>query len=352
MKRTAIIALTENGRQLANRLLSWEPECDIYVPERLQQKEQCFTAGSFQSSMKQLFAEYEALICIMAAGIVVRSIASLINDKQKDPAVLVIDEKGQFVISLLAGHIGGANQLTRQLAAFLAAVPVITTATDVQEVTAIDLLALSVNGWYKEFKETTKRINGLLAAHQQVGLIDQNHMIKDQRGLTVLPELPENLESFAAVIWVTADSCSQLPDKVIQVVPRVHVLGIGCRKETSYDLIQQELTRFCQQERIHPRSIGKLASIDLKKQEKGIHQLALALDVPFEAYTAENLAAAAEKYPQSDFVKSVTGIGSIAQAAADFGGNGKVYSKRYARHGITFALGKLENGKGETACYM
>ncbi len=342
MTKLAVAALTPTGIQLARKLRDcWEEELSIFVPQGKETTGlEIFPTGDFKRGLQQLFKEYEALICIMATGIVVRSLAPVLQDKRQDPAVLVMDEKGQHVISLLSGHLGGGNRLALRVAGKMGGQPVITTATDVQQVTAIDVLAQEIDGWYADFKVTTKRINGLLADHQKVGLLQREELVKDQRGLTLLQE-GDSFDSFAAVL-VVSEGLEKLPEKAVQIVPKRYILGIGARKNVPFEVIKEAYLLFCQQERLHYQSIKKIVSIDLKKEETGICQLSEWLAVPFETYTAQELSTVAENYPQSQFVKQTTGVGSVSLAAADLASGGNVRSERFAANGVTFALGKDE----------
>ena len=346
MTRSAILALTTAGIQLAKVLReSWNPKVPIFVSEdRVEKGLLPFPTGQFKTGIQTLFKQYDALICIMATGIVVRSIAEVLEDKRKDPAVIVIDEKGRHTISLLSGHVGGGNQLTLDIAATLRSCPVITTATDVQNVTAIDVLSKELNGWYADVKATTKRVNRLLAEHRKVGLIQRKAWVKDLRGLTVLQE-NESCEGYDAILLVSDKREERLSEKAVQIVPRRYVLGIGAKKGIACSIIKEEYLQFCQSAGIHQRSIKKIVSIDLKKEETGIRQFAEWLEVPFKTYSAAELAVVSEKYPQSAFVKAVTGVGSVSLAAADLASKGQVVTERYANHGVTFALGKDEEGR-------
>ncbi|WP_251866380.1 cobalt-precorrin 5A hydrolase [Enterococcus malodoratus] len=350
MTKIAILALTPTGIELAKKLrMTWDDDIPIFVSEdRVEEDLFVFPTGRFNTGIQALFKQYDALVCIMATGIVVRSIAEVLADKRNDPAVIVIDEKGQHTISLLSGHIGGGNQLTLEIARLLNSSPVITTATDVQNVTALDLLSKDINGWYADFKETTKRVNRLLANHQKVGLIQQKEWVKDLRGLTLLEE-SDSYDSFEAILFISDKNLEQRSDKIIQVVPKRYVLGIGTKKNTDYSIIKEEYLNFCRSVDIHCQSIKRIVSIDLKKKESGICQLAEWLEVPFETYTSNELSKVSAKYPQSEFVKQITGIGSVSLAAADLASNGQVVTERYANQGVTFALGKDE---GDTCCTL
>lgn len=344
MNKRVIIAITSSGIKLARELRdSWDKSAPIFVPENKAETDLLvLPTGKVLSGIHALFSQYEALICIMATGIVVRSVAGVLEDKRKDPAVIVIDEKGRHTISLLSGHIGGGNQLTLEIAEKLNSCPVITTATDVQEVTALDLLSKEINGWYDNFEETTKKVNGLLADHQKVGLIQHEEWIKDFRGLTLM-EASDSVDDFQAVLLISDKKEQLFSEKIIQVVPRRYVLGIGARKALAFPIIKQEYLNFCELNNVHYRSIKEIVSIELKKSEAGICQLAEWLNVPFTTYTSKELSAVSKKYPQSEFVKKVTGVGSVSLAAADLASNGQVVTKRYAGQGVTFALGRNED---------
>lgn len=162
MKRFGIIALTSSGahtaRQLLTQLQSNQRQVSLYLPQRLARgTENYYFKGDFTAAIRHLFKEYDCVVCIMATGIVVRSLAGIIVDKTVDPAVIVMDEQANHVISLLSGHVGGANEWAGLIAKLTGADPVITTATDTEHVQAIDVLAKQLNGWYPNFKENTKR---------------------------------------------------------------------------------------------------------------------------------------------------------------------------------------------------
>ena len=160
-KKFAIIALTRQGsktaQQLADKLASYSNySVQIYLPAKFAgSKVNSFNSEQFQKVMQEQFQLKDCLICIMATGIVVRSIAPMIKDKMSDPAVIVLDEKAHHIISLLSGHVGGANAWTKKISQLLNSDPVITTATDTENVQSLDMWAKSVNGWYSSFKANT-----------------------------------------------------------------------------------------------------------------------------------------------------------------------------------------------------
>ncbi|EBH3047254.1 cobalt-factor II C(20)-methyltransferase [Salmonella enterica] len=165
----ALFCLTPGGVALAKKLSAMLP-LTCFTSEKLREEGFIPFDGGFANTARQAFTTYTALIFIGATGIAVRVLAPLVNDKFSDPAVVVIDERGQHVISLLSGHAGGANALTRYLAGMLGADPVITTATDVNEMSALDTLAFQLNARMSDLRTAVKTVNQMLVSHQRVGL--------------------------------------------------------------------------------------------------------------------------------------------------------------------------------------
>ncbi|MDT0048611.1 cobalt-precorrin 5A hydrolase [Listeria cossartiae subsp. cayugensis] len=331
--KIAIIAVTERGRDLAINLTE-TVSATIFVPEKHQNENTHALLPNFGTAMREIFTDYQALICIMATGIVVRTLAPVIEDKLSDPAVIVMDEHGQFIISLLSGHVGGANQLTEEIATITGGVAVITTATDRANVAAIDNIAKQLDGYLPDFKATTKRINGLLAAGKKVSLCVDEPFEVDTRGFT-------NKEVSPQIFISTKNNLPTTKIERIQLVPRQFILGVGCRKDISAETIDAAFTHFCEQENIHPRAFRAIHSITLKAEEPAILHLAEQWGIEFIVHSAEELQTVAGKYPTSAFVQKTVQVGNVALSSADIGSNGNVITSRFAENGVTFAAGKL-----------
>lgn len=348
MKRFAIIALTSGGKKTAQglrqRLTDRQMAVDLFLPQRLaQDEENYFGKGEFTATIQQLFREYDCVICVMATGIVIRSLTGVIVDKTVDPAVLVMDEKANHVISLLSGHVGGANEWTRLVAKLMNADPVITTATDTEHVQSLDMLAKRVNGWYPNFKKNTKRFNRLLAEKKPVELFIEPYLKElfgALTGFTVLKQIEHHTPGIPLVIVSDHADFAKLPDAV-QVVPRLNVLGIGCRKGVTNRMMQQAFTEFCTQHHLLWRSIAKVASINIKQEEGAIQYLATTIGAELAFFTAEQMQEASARYPTSQFVLKTVGVGNVACAAADFASGQRNVTERYANHEITMALSRL-----------
>ncbi|MGT2785043.1 cobalt-precorrin 5A hydrolase [Streptococcus merionis] len=344
----ALVALTETGKATALALQEkLQTNSQVYTMPKLADDRAHALEGSPIQAIAHLFTTVDVLVCIMATGIVVRAIAPVVVDKAADPAVIVMDEKATNVISLLSGHLGGANDLTQRIAQLMGANPVITTATDVQEVTALDTLAQSVNGWRAELRPLIKPFNSYLGQKKTVYFYQEKDWVTDLRGLTVLTkeELDATLAGQDPLILLTTKECLIQRENLAVIYPKPYILGVGARKDIAPEIFKEGFELFCQQESIHPNEIAKIVSIDVKKEEKAILALAKELDCPFETFSKEELATVADKYPQSAFVKKTVGVGSVALASADVASGGQVITERFARDGCTYALAKIRNHK-------
>ena len=348
MKKFAVIALTQGGattaRHLVGQLKKQEYKVELILPERLAQRdEEFYSRGTFSATIQQLFRKYDCIVCIMATGIVVRALANVIVDKTVDPAVIVMDEKANHVISLLSGHVGGANEWTVLIARLMKSEPVITTATDIEKVQSLDILAKKVNGWYPNFKQNTKKINRLLAEKGLVELYIEPYLIKYVQhlsGFKQLKSVREHESGIPLVVVSDHTGFTKNPD-IIHVVPRVNVLGLGCRKNVTITIMQEAFTEFCEQHQLLWQSFIKLASIDIKSHEGAIQYLASTLGCQLEFYSAAELKVASKNYPESTFVLKTVGVGNVACAAADYASGEHTVTERYANHEITMALSRL-----------
>ena len=269
----ALFCLTPGGVRLAKRLAAMLP-LTCYTSEALQEEGFIPFNGGFASAAREAFSSFSALIFIGATGIAVRVLAPLVNDKFSDPAVVVIDERARHVISLLSGHAGGANALTRYLAGMLDADPVITTATDVNELAALDTLAFQLNARMTDFRAAVKTVNQMLVSGKRVGLWCDAEFTEalsrcDQRGFIPVSDLAR-LPALDALICVTLRrSLPPLPVPHWKLVPQRVVAGIGCRRDTPCSLLCTLLDRQLAAQRLDPLALKAIGSVSLKANEPG-----------------------------------------------------------------------------------
>lgn len=338
--KAGIISFTEHGRILARKLVRGMGEkgilCEAWLKKKdavqEDQDEVLVLTGSLTEWTKEQFNKKDVLVYIGAAGIAVRSIAPFIKSKKTDPAVIVVDEQGKHAISLLSGHIGGANAMTLLTAELLGAEPVITTATDLNGKFAVDAFAARRN-LYMDSMVCAKEIASELVAGHQTGM---------RSAFPVFGRVPEELDQTGTPrTGFSVDIRRSSPfERTLHLVPRVVTLGIGCRKGMAAEQIEALVEETLEQYGIFRESVECIASIELKKEEEGIRRLADSLGVPFQVYTAEELrqVSCEDGFTESDFVRSVTGVGNVCERAALLGaGTDRLLIPKTAREGVTMA---------------
>jgi cobalt-precorrin 5A hydrolase len=313
--KLAIIALTESGRTLAKSLGEKLEEAEIYLPVKLAEGEDIH---SFDTTLRELvaklFEEYDALVFIMALGIVVRVIAPYLADKRRDPAVVTIDETGQNVISTLSGHLGGANGLTEKIATLIGANPVISTATDCHGKLAIDLLAQRLDCEIIPF-ENLKLANSAIVNDKTLNIFTDYHLELDEDeniNLYPLKELGQR-EGFPVIITNKAIDFSA---EYLQLVPKNIILGIGCRKGISVTEVEDAISYALEKLQLRRESIKALATVDLKKKEIGIVEAANSLEVPLNIISRAEIKRVDFEYTSSEFVKEKIGVGGVCEPVA------------------------------------
>ncbi len=279
------------------------------------------------------FRQADALIFVCASGIAVRAIAPHVRDKRTDPAVLVIDEGGTFVIPLLSGHLGGANALARSLAAKLSATPVLTTATDVNGLFAVDVFAKK-NDLFIEDMALCKAVSAALLSGEKVGF---------RSDLPVSGPLPKGLTEGEADlgIYITTSDGTPFP-RTLRLTPRRYAAGLGCRKGKGEAELEAFLRENLDRCGVGVHELRALSSIDLKRDEPGLLALSEKLGLPFWTYSAEELKAVPGDFTPSAFVKETTGVESVCERAAVLASGGTLVIRKVAENGMTFALAKQE----------
>ncbi len=278
------------------------------------------------------FAKAGALVFCCASGIAVRAIAPHVRTKTKDPAVLVMDERGRFVIPLLSGHLGGANELAETLASGLGATPVFTTATDVNGLFAVDVFARR-NHLRIADMTLAKEISAALLAGQPVGF---------RSDLPTEGTLPPELTEGEAELGVLVSAGNETPfPRTLRLIPRRYVVGMGCRRGKSGEELELFFRENLLKSGVSPEEVRHVASIDLKKDEPGLQALCRRFGLELVTYPAERLREVPGDFSASAFVKETTGVDSVCERAALAEG-GTLITKKTACNGMTFALAKRE----------
>lgn len=347
--RVAVYALTETGSRLAGDVAK-KMNADAFLSQKFGDPEQgeLFAPETFGALVSANWATYDAHVFVMATGIVIRKIAPLLQTKTTDPAVLVCDELGQNVISLLSGHIGGANRLTEKVASVLGGRAIITTATDVQGMTAFDDLALRYH-WDILNPKAIKDLNSLLLERKPVGLIAPKWVKEDSYKSRDTVELIEQTDPIPAhimglVALAHADlSLVETDLPILWLKPKKVALGIGCNRGTSAREIQAAVASVLTANHLDLSQVRGVASIDLKSDEAGLLEFASANKVPIAFFPAHELDAV-KVNSTSAIVKRATGTGSVSEAAALLMGGGTLIIPKQKCGGVTVAV-SLFNGE-------
>ena len=317
----AVLALTPEGSKLAAHIAAELEESSLYLPD-----EQASTIGEAYSftDFKEIFAKciskHRGLVCVMATGIVVRSLAPLLKSKEEDPAVVVLDEMGKNVISLLSGHLGGANRLAREIAAITGGREIITTATDVQGKISFDDLAAHA-GLVIENLDRVKTMNMALLKEEQIGLYDPGKWLQphlpDTAGLKIL-QLPEEADKAELSGWIyVSDTLGSFePPPCLILRPKSLVVGVGCKRGTEAAEIAAALKRVFTEYNLSLLAVRNLATVELKKDEVGLNKLVKMYHWPAVYYSVSDLQAPVEVPSPSDKVMKHLGVESVCEKAA------------------------------------
>lgn len=338
-KQIAVISFTKNGaltaRKIVESLKKGGYDSIAYGKKNFSDEMGLLCLEQSLSEWTKEHFSKEALIFVGATGIAVRAIAPYIKGKTVDPAVIVVDEKGTYVISLLSGHIGGANRLSEQIALQLGAIPVITTATDINGKFAVDQWAKEQNLFISSMK-LAKKIAAALLEEKEVGFFSEFPIIGE-----VPPELVQGKRSDLGIV-VTGKEKIDIYDETLYLVPRCYVLGIGCRKDTPYEKLEEFTNEILKRENIRWSAIDRVATIDIKQEEKGLITLCERHALPFEVYSAETLSSLKGDFTPSKFVSSITGVDNVCERAAVKASGGKIILKKEAKDGMTIAIASKE----------
>lgn len=319
-----ILTYSKAGYQLALRI-GKSLEVEIYSKEK--------EKFSSREVVKEAFEKKVPLVFISATGIAVRTIAPFLRGKEWDPPVLVMDDQGKYVLSLLSGHLGGANALALDLEKITGAKAIITTATDNRGYEGLDLYARRMGFAYESIHDLTP-ITGAMVDKKKIFVYNPWNF-----PLAKYPYFTENPEE-------ETDYCLAITEKgkldlaykkMAYLRPKILHLGLGCRKGASYSLLKSFLRDSLEKYNLSPKSIQDLGSISIKKEEPAFLELKKDLACPFYFFSAEDLAPFEDQVTGSDFVKKTVGVSSVsATAALKLGGQLIVDKER--RDGFTLSI--------------
>jgi len=350
MKKVAVLAITKNGIQMSLKLKENFSDFEIFVPIKFSDNNEKIHWYKESSGQKivDLFKNNDAVICLFSLGAVIRLLAPHIKDKKTDPAVIVIDDNANFVISVLSGHLGGANELSNKIAEKIGATPVITTAADVNKTIAVDLVGKEF-GWKIEDDRNVTRISAYMVNKEKIGIfqnVGEKEWWKEK--------LPENITLFSSMedmksseskgcLIITNDDINDeeiLKDSVVYRVPDL-VIGIGLHWDTSKDTISKGITETLEKFELKKSMIARFVSIKKDKDVIGLIELGKEMKIPVEYINREELATISTPNP-SKTVQAFEGTASVSEAAAIKSSNGElIVEKQKFPPNLTVAVARI-----------
>ena len=347
MMNIALISFTSSGLEIAERLKK-KFEREENSTELINKET---AEGKVSEEIERLFKEKDAIIFISSAGIAVRMIAPFIVSKTKDPAVAVIDDLGRYSISLLSGHIGGANALAEAAASELGAEAVITTASDGRNIDSADMFAIR-NGYIIGSMEDAKTVTQAMVEGKKIALIsEKDEDLKYGRVLRIKPSELEKLEKTDVSGVIAVSSSSLLRDEIINymkyserdnilmLIPREIYVGVGCRRNTSFTQLKDFIEELFEKNGLDIRGVKAIGSIDLKANEFGLIELAEYLGAEFRTFSKEELLEFEDMFSGSEFVKKTVGVSSVSETAA-YKMSRNIIADVVKRDGMTVTIGK------------
>ncbi|MCM1258696.1 MAG: cobalamin biosynthesis protein [Roseburia sp.] len=364
-----IIGFTEKGLGLGQKIkkrfdfnaqLFQKTTQDIELGEKV--------AGTLEQWTREAFLNADIILFIGACGIAVRSIAPFLTDKWHDPAVLVMDEGGNHCISLLSGHTGGGNQWCEKIAEIVGASPVITTATDVNGMFAVDVFAKDN---YLQIKETklAKEVSAAVLAGEKIPLVIEEEILTingkielikvkldlDNNGISLFTEgqlkllelqLGKEISGrFGIYVGVRK---RELPfEKTLHLIPKSLILGLGCKKGISGETLNKRVDLFCREKNLMREAFCGVSTIDLKKEEPGLLEFCQKAELPLITYSPEKLCLLKGNFTASPFVEQTTGVDNVCERSAltlalEQGGAAELLEGKYPGEGVTAAAAIMQ----------
>ncbi len=328
--KIAIFAYSLKGCKCARNIISAlsDEYIKAYAPERFGQSDFAPIEKPGKDFYGRLFSWANIMIFVGSCGIAVRQIAPHVNNKCSDPAVICIDELGNFIIPILSGHIGGANEMSLKLARTLSATPVITTATDINNLFSVDTWARR-QGLIIDNMDTAKAVSAAILENTVPITSDFPIIYNCPRGTV-------STNTGDLGIYITYTNKSPYT-KTLRLIPPILYLGIGCRRGVEEDNISSTVNLVLKENNIDFRAIKAVASIDLKKYEQGLLNFCKKNNLDISFYTSQELSSVPGNFTPSQFVKNITGVDNVCERAALINAD-KLIVRKIVMNNITVAI--------------
>lgn len=355
--KTATIAITKHGSAIARKLSG-----DRFIKKKFKNEGESEDAiHYFDSPIKALTAEiwpqYEALVYVVSLGAVVRTIAPFLKDKHEDPAIIVVDDKAQFVISVLSGHVGGANELTQKIADQLGAKAIITTASDVGKTIPVDILGREL-GWTTEGEAYITPVSAAVVNEESIAFVQEcgepnwwqrKASLPKNIQIMTLDALIKTPDHFKALLYVTDRIIAKPPiEKTVFYRPKSLVLGIGCDRGTSCERIEAFVLEILKKEKLSFKSVRNVATAEAKRDEPGLNDFCEKYGFALVCYASETLKKVLAPNPSAMVLKHV-GTPGVSEPAAMLSSGGTLIVPKQKTKNMTLAVARVSFENGETS---
>lgn len=352
--KVAIVCITKNGINISKRIKEKIPSASIYAQSK--HKDSSDGIIWFEKNTKimieEIFKEYDSIICIFSLGAVIRLISNLLVDKKTDPAVIVIDDKANFVISALSGHLGGANSLSKHIADILNSTAVITTAADVNETIAVDLLGTDFKWRIENFENVTK-VSAHMVNEEKIGVYQDTGETKWwnkelPKNVTIVDDIDElKSDNFRAGLIISDKIITDqlLIDKSVIYRPKSLVVGLGFHWDTTQKDIEDGIMKVLKENGLSFLSIRNLSTIDRGKSPASLGSFSDKHGIPLEFFEKEKLNKIMVPNP-SDVVKKYEGTSSVSEASSILSSGGElIITKQKFPPNLTVAVCRINYPK-------
>lgn len=318
-RRIAYLSFTDRGATLAERLraaLGGTVSCTRQIEN--------FSLSQWTA---EAFATFDALVFVGAVGIAVRAVAPFLKSKATDIAVVAVDECGRFAVPVVSGHLGGANDLAREISKICGAVAVITTATDINGLFAVD-------EWAKHQNCAVTDPHGIKVVSARI-LAGESVRVRSE--WPVEGQCPAGVTLTDGPDWdVRVDV--RRHEGGLCLAPKALVLGVGCRRGTPRERLETAFGELCAEQNLWPEAVYAAATIDLKAEEPGLLDFCAAHGWTLETYSAGELRGAEGTFTSSAFVERTTGVDNVCERAAVRAAGGPLLTGKHAGNGVAMAL--------------
>lgn len=326
-----LVSFTEAGAEIEERVSVFLRETGaVVVPFAKYPIKDMKPLDGLDGFTSEAFEKSDAVIFIGALGIAVRSVATFIKSKDKDPAGIVIDDTGEYVIPFLSGHLGGANELAGAIADFLGSRCVVTTATDRRGVFAVDSWAKN-SGLSLLDTPLIKKVSAALLKGQTVGFVS-DFPVRGSLPMGLTEDLSRDIG-----ISVSFDTEKRPFANTLRLVPKDVCLGVGCKKGTDGAVFEETIDHFLQANNIIWQRVLSISSVDLKGEEACLIALSHKKRIPFTVYSPKALADVPGEFSSSEFVKKTVGVDNVCERSAVLSSQSPLSVKKYSADGVTVA---------------